>query len=331
MGKIFNFFSGTKNKNDKGVSKEQAVRDKQLGFKYFFKLMWSRLGKLSASNLIFSLCNIPIFIFLFGLAGFCNTTVPAPSDPLYAQLYGIMQYESNPTVSSLYGVVGTQADMEVISNTSKILMSTAFLLIFTIGLSTIGLVYNMRNICKGEHVDTWSDYFYAIKRNFRQGIFIAIFDVLICGILIYDIIAYRANIDNSFIMQVFYYSSVFFAAVYYIMRFYIYIQLVTCKMKTSKILKNSLLLVPLGIKRNIVGFIAALVFIFAFVYLFIFFPSVSIILIFMFAISFLTYLGVYCAYPVVDKYVIQPYYEEHPEDKPYEPSEDTEQVFSDRE
>lgn len=331
MGKLFNLFSGSNNKNGKGISKEQAVYDKKLGFGFFFKLLKMRFGKLSASNLIFSLCNLPVFFALFGLAGFLDSTVSTASNPLYAQLYGIMQYESNPVVSALYGAIGTQTEMRVVSLASEILMYSALLLIFTFGLSTIGLVYNMRNVCKGESVYTWSDYFESIKKNFRQGFILGILDIVICALLVYDIVAYRANAGNGFVMLVFFYASVLFAAVYYIMRFYMYIQLVTCKMKLGKIIKNSFLLVPLGIKRNIAGFVGSLIFAVIFVYAFILLPSFTIILLFMFAIAFLTYIGVYCAYPVVDKYVIQPYYDDHPEERPPEPWQDTEQVFTDRE
>jgi hypothetical protein len=51
----------------------------------------------------------------------------------------------------------------------------------------------------------------------------------------------------------------------------------------------------------------------------------------MFAFSFLTYIGVYCAYPVMKKYVIDPYYEDNPDEMPEDPYECQEQVFVDRE
>ena len=329
---IFNFFSGDKNRSDKGVSKQESERDKKMGFAYFFKLIKRKLGKFSGSNLIFALCNFPLFVALFGIVGMFDGQVNAASDPLYAVLYGAMLNEANPVISALKGVIGVGTNLRVISSTSRILMYFAFLLILTFGISTVGLIYNMRNVCKSEPVDTWHDFFGAIKKNFKQGIVIGIADALIILLLVYDIIAYGANSDNSFMMLVLYYASIAFAGIYYIMRFYIYLQLVTCKMTIGKIYKNSFLLTALGIKRNLVALFASIAFGIAFLYLYFMLPSFSIILFTIFVFAFFTYVGVYCAYPVVDKYVIEPYYEDHPEERPGygEEQSKTETIFKDR-
>ena len=334
--RIYDFFSGTKNRSGRGVSKKEAEHDKKLGFAYFFKLLKMRLGKLSASNLIFALCNLPLFIALFGLAGYFNDSVNTASDPLYGPVYGAMQYESNPVIASIYGIYGAGTQLSVVSTASKVLMYFAFLLIITFGVSTIGLVYNMRNVCRGESIYTWGDYFSAIKKNIKQGLAVGIGDVLIIALLVYDIMAYGANADNSFMMLVFYYASILFAAIYYVMRFYLYIQLVTCKMSIGKMFKNSFLLTALGIKRNLAMFVGSVIVAVAYVYVFILLPSVAIILLGMFMFAFLTYIGVYCAYPIVDKYVIEPYYEDHPEERPDfeddfgDEEDDEEPVFKDR-
>ena len=333
--RIYNFFSGTENRSGRGVSKQQVEHDKRLGFAYFFKLLKMRLGKLAINNLIFALCNLPLFIALFGVAGYFNTTVNTASDPLYGPLYGIMQYENNPVVSAMKGVFGSGTELPVISGVSKVLIYFVFALVITFGLSSIGMIYNVRNICRGESIYTWGDYFEAIKKNFKQGLALGIIDFLIIALLVYDIMAYSANSANSFMMLVFYYASILFAAIYYIMRYYLYIQLVTCRMSIGKMFKNSFLLTALGIKRNLAGFVGAVVFAVLFVYFYILITSVAIILLGLFVFSFLAYIGVYCAYPVVEKYVIEPYYEDHPEERPGygedEEDDETEPVFIDRE
>lgn len=329
MGKIYDFFSGG-NKPGKGVTKKQVEFDKKLGFGFFFRLLKMRLGKFSASNLIFALCNIVIFVALIGLTGMLDGETSTAANPLYAQISAIAKNDSGPTIASLMSVYGASTSLRVISEASRILMYSIVLLVFTFGISTIGLVYNMRNVCTGEHVDTWHDYFYAIKKNFKQGIVIGILDVLIIFLLIYDIIAYGVEANNEFIFLVFYYASILFAVLYYIMRFYIYIQLVTCKMSIGKMIKNSFLLTALGIKRNFAGLIGAIVFVILFMYAYIILPQFSIILLCMFAFSFLTYIGVYCAYPVVKRYVIDPYYEDHPDERPEDPWSTSERVFVDR-
>lgn len=329
MGRIYNFFSGG-NKPGKGVTKKQVEFDKKLGFGFFFRLLKMRLGKFSASNLIFALCNIVIFVALIGLTGMLDGETSTAANPLYAQISAISKNDSGPAVASLMSVYGASTSLRVISEASRILMYSVVLLVFTFGVSTIGLVYNMRNVCTGEHVDTWHDYFYAIKKNIKQGIVVGILDVLIIFLLIYDIIAYGVEANNEFIFLVFYYASILFAVMYYIMRFYIYIQLVTCKMSIGKMIKNSFLLTALGIKRNLAGLFGAIVFVILFMYAYIILPQFSIILLCMFAFSFLTYIGVYCAYPVVKRYVIDPYYEDHPDERPEDPWATSERVFVDR-
>lgn len=330
MGKIYEFFSGTSSRSGKGITKKQVEFDKKLGFGFFFRLLKMRLGKFSGTNLVFALCNIFAFVAMLGISGIFDSSVATAANPLYAQVYGIMQYDHSPLMALYHGVFCTTTDLRVISTASAILMYCGLLLIFTFGLSTIGMVYNIRNVCTGEHVDTWSDFFYAIKRNLKQGFVLGIIDFVIICALIYDIIAYSANTDNSFMMLVFFFASIAFAAIYYIMRFYVYIQLVTCDMSIWKMFKNAFLLTALGFKRNIVGLISALIFGVFLLYSFILLPQFLIIFMCMFAFSFLTYLGVYCAYPVVKRYVIDPYYEDHPDERPEDPWSSDEAVFVDR-
>lgn len=330
MGKLYDLFSGTKNKSGKGVTKKQVEFDKKLGVGFFFKLMKMRLGKFSVSNLIFSLCNIFFFVALFGLAGILDDTTNTAANPFYAQIAAIAKNDSSPGMATLVSVYCASTNLRIISETSKLLMSSIVILVLTFGVSTIGLVYNMRNVCTGEYVDTWNDFFYAIKRNFKQGIVLGILDAVFIFILVYDIIMYSALSGTSFMYLVFYYASILFAVVYYVMRFYMYLQLVTCKMSIWKIIKNSFLLTALGFKRNLIGIIGAVIFLVSYIYSYLFLPQFAILLLCMFVFSFLTYLGVYCGYPVVKRYVIDPYYDEHPDERPEDPWSTNEQVFVDR-
>lgn len=330
MGRLYNFFSGTNSKSGKGITKKQVEFDKKLGFGFFFKLMKMRLGKFSASNLIFALCNIFLFVALFGLSGTLDEYTTTAADPLYAQISAIAKNDNGPAIATLYTAFCASASRRIFSTTSKILIYSAVVLVFTFGLSTIGLVYNIRNICTGEHVYTWHDFFYAIKRNFKQGIVIGILDSIIIIVLVYDLIVYSASSSLSFMNLVFFYSIIAISAIYYVMRFYIYLQLVTCKMTIGKIIKNSFLLTALGIKRNLIGILAVVAIVILYIYIYILLPQVAIILFCMFMFSLLTYIGIYCAYPVFKKYVVDPYYDDHPDERPEDPWSTEDRVFVDR-
>lgn len=329
MGKIFDFFSGN-NKAGKGITKKQVEFDKKLGFGFFFRLMKMRLGKFSVTNIAFMLCNIAIILALFGFTGIADKSVATAVSPMYGQISAASMNENSPLISSLYNVFCASTGIKLASIFSKVLKCTIFTLFLTFGLGTIGIVYNMRNICTGEHVDTWHDYFSAIKRNFKQGIVVSIIDAVIIYLLVYNIFAYRIEAANEFIFLVFYYASIVFAVVYYVMRFYIYLQLVSCEMSIWKLYKNSLLLSALGFKRNLAGVVGTVIFALIFGYASILLPQFAILSAFVFLFSLLTYIGIYCAYPVFKSYVVDPYYEEHPDEKPEDPWSTTERVFVDR-
>ncbi len=329
MGKIYNFFSGN-NKEGKGVTKKQVEFDKKLGFSFFFKLLKMRLGKFSASNLIFALCNIFMFVALFGISGTLDEYTTSAADPLYAQVSAIAKNDNGPVIATLYTAFCSSASRRVISKISKILIYSAVVLVFTFGLSTIGLIYNIRDVCTGEHIYTWHDFFYAIKRNFKQGIVIGLLDAAVIITLVYDLLSYGSTSGSSFMNLVFFYAIIAITAIYYVMRFYIYLQLVTCKMTIGKMIKNAFLLTALGFKRNFVGILSAIAVVILYVYIYILLPQASIILFCMFMFSLLTYIGVYCAYPVLKKFVIDPYYDEHPDERPEDPWATDDKVFIDR-
>lgn len=326
MGKLFNFFSGTDNKNGKGVDKEELQEAKKAGFRYFFKLLRRSMSKLTGLNLIFLLCNIVVLFVLFGISGLMDDYVSAPSNPLYGQLYGIMLNDRSPSVMALNGIIGVSTSIRAVSTASKVFVYLSALLIFTFGLSSIGMTYITRGIVRGEYVSTWSDFFSAIKKNFKQGIVISILDALIIVILAYDFVQYKAN-AGVFIYGAFYFAIILLMLTYFVMRYYIYTILITFDLPIRKIFKNAFLLSVLGIKRNILLILGSVLVVLTSIYLFLLLPSVGLILPGIFTISLLWLMGVYCTYPVINKYMIEPYYEEHPEERPVEPDE--EPIFKD--
>lgn len=328
MSKLFNFFSGSNNKSGKGVTKKQVERDKKMGVGFFFRLMKNRLGNISSTSLVFSICNFPILLFLFGISGNLDSSVPGPLSPYYAQLYGMeLAGEKSPVLSVLRGIFGVNTDVSVVSVGSKVLIYSAALLLLTLGLSSIGSLYNMRSVVRCEPLSPWSEFFPAVRRNLKQGILIAVMDALLILFLGYDLIAYYAN-ANQFFMQMSFYVVLFFSLIYYVMRFHIYLILVTFDLKTTKLLKNAVLLTFLGWKRSLLCLLASVLTILVSVYLYVLLPFFGLLLPFVFTFGILTYIGTYAAYPVIEKYMIEPYYRDHPEERPEE--EEIEPVFTDR-
>ena len=98
--------------------------------------------------------------------------------------------------------------------------------------------------------------------------------------------------------------------IYIIFRFYTYLMVVTFDMKLMKIFKNALIFVVLGIKRNIMALLGLLIVtLFAGVLIVIFLPmglGVTLVLPFIYYLALCAFIYTYAAYPVIQKYMIDP-------------------------
>lgn len=313
--KLFNFFSSTNNKNG-DLSYDKAEKQKQLTFVNFFPSIIRRFRAISTANLLFSLCNIWIIAVLLGTTGNYDTFVSTAADPLYAQLYGIMGYENTPVTAMLYGAFGVSSTVKIWSSTSIFLVSLCLLVLLTNGIANVGLHYLLRASVTSDYSVTAADFFTAIKKNFKQGFVFGIFDVLIGLLLGYDFIAYQANAGVSFVYQVMFYLIIVIALFYIVVRTYIYLMIVSFDFSFGKIVKNALLLGCLGFKRNIAALLGVALFIVLNFYLLVFVRGIGFLLPFFVTIGLCIYSLVYAEWKVIEQYVVEPYYKEHPDERP---------------
>ena len=184
-------------------------------------------------------------------------------------------------------------------------------LVITFGWQNVGAAYIVRNMVRGEPVFIWSDYFYAIKRNLKQGFFLGLIDAVILFVLGFDI-AYFWGRTGSFTLDFGFFATIALIVIYFLMRFYIYLMLVTFDLSIYKILKNTLIFSMLGFKRNIMGVLGIALITGIHVLLIpllITTPlsGIPIILPFLWYMAAVTFTSAYAAYPVIDKYMIAPY------------------------
>ena len=305
MAKIFDFFSSGSNKKDKGYTKEELKEDKNFGTRYFFKLFRLNFGRLTSTNLIFSIFMIPAVFIFISFAGTPDGSLPTPQNALYPQIFGIAQYEpSSPVVQALSGVFGISTKIAVRGVWSNVLMYAGLLLFLT-----------------------WHDFMQAIKRNFKQALVMGALDLAVMALLAYDLLVYRAN-DVNFIYNLFFYLILLFTILYFMMRFYIYLIMITFDLSLIKIIKNALIFSLLGIKRNLMAIIGIFVVAFVNFTLYYLVPSVGILMPFIWTFSFSSFISAYCAYPIIKRYMIDPHYGEDGGEA--EEAEETERVFTDR-
>ncbi|MPM69482.1 hypothetical protein SDC9_116427 [bioreactor metagenome] len=130
----------------------------------------------------------------------------------------------------------------------------------------------------------------------------------------------------GFGMQLMFYVSIGLGFIYAAMRFYMYIILVTFKLNTYKIIKNSFIFALLGIKRNLLAFIGILLTISINYFFYMMFPPIGVVMPFIITFSLCAFISAYAVYPIIKKYMIIPYYP----DADKQPESDVEPVFVDR-
>lgn len=307
----FNLFRFFMTKDGKGVSKEDALNVlEKPNIPNFFKLIRYQFNRILSVNMFYVFGNFPILFALFALAGYTSDKVITPASGLYTALKGTMYFDATPVTASLNGIFGIQAQIDVPSVLTYVFYGLALLVFFTFGIVNVGCTYIVRNIVRGEPVFVWSDFWYAVKRNLRQGIIFGMIDLFVSVMLVYDLFWFRGNIGQSGFMSFLYFVSFAMIFMYFFMRMYIYLMMITFDLSLFKLIKNSVFFTILGIKRNIMCLIGtALVIALNFMFFMAIMP-IGIILPFVVTPALCSFISVYCAYPKIKEIMIDPYYSE---------------------
>ncbi len=225
-------------------------------FGYFFKLLWRKSGRLLSLNLMMVVRFLPLVaILLIYLLGQKTYTV---ANPVFTPLMGVHLLGSTEGAnashvsSALFGIFGGQQEAAFPSTAAIVIMLV--LLAFTVltwGWQTVGGAYNLRSIVRGDSCFLWSDYFYAIKRNLKQGFFFGIIDVIAIAVLVFDWYYFNAMAGASISLSIMYFVIIMLIIVYASMRFYIYPMMITFDLPIRKLIKNAFIFSMLGIKRNL--------------------------------------------------------------------------------
>ncbi len=296
------------------------------GIKNYFKLLGRRFNQIVTINLMLLIGNFPIVFALAVLSGYFSINSTAPVYSIFAQVNGAHMCQPSAYTSAIFGTFAGQSDIVVLSTTDYVFIGLTFLVLLTFGCVMAGSVYLFRGMIRDEHIFIWHDFWYCIKRNFKQAIPFGIFDLLITAVIMYDIVFFNLNYSQSIATMMMFFASLILAVMYIIMRMYIYPMMITFDLSIGKLFKNALLFTILGIKRNAIAvLIIAAITAIDFFMIGVFMP-VGILLPFVIVFSLLTYTGVYWAYPVISKYMIEPYYNKDGTPKTEKDTGDTELI-----
>ena len=319
FSRIFDF-----QKEGPGISKRSA--DTGTGLKRFFISYKDNFDKILYANILMVLGNFPVIFLIMAFLGYTKAETYMPMYDLFQSLVPFFNAEAaTPFGMTMYALAGIQNQITVPTVLTYVLYGVGALFVFTFGLVNVGTAYILRNIAMGEPVFTLHDFWYAIKRNWKQALPFGIIDVAVNAILIFNIYNMMIS-DQNFFESTMLWMNVVILILYFFMRYYIYVQMVTFKLSLFKIIKNSMIFALLGFKRNIVALLGIIVCV-AFEIFFLFglggilMPlGVAAPLAILF--SSFAYMKVYAAYFKIKDVMIDPYKAEHPEEFPDEFSDD---------
>ncbi len=302
-------------RDGKGISKKAPL--KESGLKRFFLTYKNNFGKLIYVNMYMVLGNFPLIFLIAVLSGYSKISAYLPLSDLFQNLCGTFMIEpTTPFQMSLYALEGLQDHVLIDTTISYVLYGLGALTLFTFGVVNVGTAYILRNIAKGEPIFIWADFWYAIKRNWKQALPFGIIDGLASALLLFNLYTTAVSVGN-FLTSMMFWGTVVLMVLYYFMRPYVYIQMVTFDLSVFKMLKNSLIFALLGFKRNFMSLLGTLI-------------CVALEIMFFFALgsllvplgvaaplailfSTMAYMKVYAAYFKIKEIMIDPYLAEHPE------------------
>ena len=202
----------------------------------------------------------------------------------------------------------------------NLVYSVISLPIVTSGLAAAGITNVTRNIARDKHSFGISDFFETIKKNLKQARPGGIINALLYMILLFDIYFFYYCSEGAMatVGLAVAFSMTF---IFTVMQFYIWTLMITFDFKLKQLYKNSFKFVFINMKMNLLClFSIALIYAVNIAILLLFkshfFPVLSIEL-FLYIILFPSFrylLVQYCVFPSIKKYIIDPYYEEHPDE-----------------
>ena len=306
-------------RDGKGLSKNST--DKVGGMKRFFISLKDNFGKIMSVNIFMVLGNFPLIFLIATFSGLTKAQGLMPAFDVFQNLAG---YFANTTPSAhsmaLFAQEGLQSIVYRPTATTYIFYGIAAITLFTFGMVNVGSAYILRNIAKGDPVFTWSDFWYAVKRNWKQALPFGMIDAGINVLLLWNIYSMFISSTGDYFTNTMFWCNIVLFVLYFVMRYYIYVQMVTFNLTVFKILKNSLIFALLGFKRNFVAFLGILAGILIELMCVIGVGGIllpfGIALPFLILFSLFAYMKVYAAYFKIKEVMIDPYLAEHPEEAP---------------
>lgn len=259
-----------------GVSKDEPRKSAPVRF---FEILLRKFSKLIQLNLIYMIPMAIAAIIMYGIS-----TLPIQHIAYSSETFGTID---------LYSVYFMPLPL-------------AFM-----GPFNCGMAFITRNFAREEHAFVWSDFWDAVKDNWKAGLLNSIITYVAVVVLSFGFMFYW----NQWKTQGFFYviPLIFIGLIFAIMLFsqyYIPVMIVTFNLKLRHIYRNAVIFSIMGVVRNIL-----ITFVFVAMLIALWFCPGKLLFVplFLFVIilcSFISYLCSFATYSLIDGFMIQPYYKQ---------------------
>ncbi len=193
-------------------------------------------------------------------------------------------------------------------------------LIFTvnIGPALAGMTKVMRFFIIERHTFVMRDFFKGYKQNFKKASIIGVLDVLVAASAYagYNVYPDLAQLYNSKIFYVPLILTFSIALVAVMMNYYIFLMMTATDLSLKNLIKNSFALAFVSLKQNIITTVMIVILGSIMVILLLYAVPLFMLVMPFFPAALMWFIACFNSYPVIQKYVIDPFYAEKGEINP---------------
>ncbi len=187
-----------------------------------------------------------------------------------------------------------------------------------------GLTFICRNFAREEHAFIWSDFWTAVKNNWKYFLLNGAVVYLAYFLLSFSMIYYfnRASQDSLFYVP--FWLCIVISVIFLFAQYYLPVMFITFDLKFGQVYKNALIFTIAGLGRNLLVTVILGVLVILIIGVIPIMPLTVLLLLLFFSLIFFSFAGFlinFAVYPIIDRYLIQPYQQKLHEEKYGTPKE----------
>lgn len=210
--------------------------------------------------------------------------------------------------------------------------------VVTIGPALAGMTKVLRNYVLEKNSFIFHDFWKGFSQNWKKSLPVGLIDILLIISAVSAVNVYPAMAENAqsggWIWYAFCIISISVTFTVLIMNFYIFPMIIATDLSFKNCIKNSFFLTCVALKKNLITLLCIAAVMAVLVLTLLLNPYFLFLLIPLWAVSFIGFIAMFNSYPIIQKYVINPYYEERGMDNPeydyLKPLDEEDSVFVDK-